>query len=230
MRTKAPSDVPVYRTNIYTPDAIVDPYPHYTRTARAGPRGVAVRHRVYALPEYAECKAVLRDDKTFVSGRRCRTQPADQPAVPRHHAHQRRRRARSAPQAGRAPTAPPRAASHRRQRRRRWPPMSSTPHSSAARSTASTIWRPRCRMAVVPDLVGWPRDERDNLLRWGAATFDILGPLNKQAREVGSRLPADAAVRQPRGPRPQRHRGQHGPRAASRRGRGQAVPRRAARR
>jgi hypothetical protein len=33
----------------------------------------------------------------------------------------------------------------------------------------------------VPDLVGWPRDKSDNLLRWGAATFDVLGPLNKQA-------------------------------------------------
>jgi cytochrome P450 len=33
----------------------------------------------------------------------------------------------------------------------------------------------------VPDLVGWPADQRDNLLPWGAATFDILGTLNKQA-------------------------------------------------
>jgi cytochrome P450 len=34
-------------------------------------------------------------------------------------------------------------------------------------------------MAVVPDLIGWPRDQRDNLLDWGAATFDILGPMNR---------------------------------------------------
>jgi len=36
-------------------------------------------------------------------------------------------------------------------------------------------------MAVVPDLVGWPRDQRSHLLSWGGATFDILGPLNKHA-------------------------------------------------
>ena len=36
-------------------------------------------------------------------------------------------------------------------------------------------------MAVVPDLVGWPRDQRDNLLPWGGATFDILGPMNRHA-------------------------------------------------
>jgi cytochrome P450 len=34
-------------------------------------------------------------------------------------------------------------------------------------------------MAVVPDLIGWPRDQRENLLAWGAATFDILGPMNR---------------------------------------------------
>jgi cytochrome P450 len=29
--------------------------------------------------------------------------------------------------------------------------------------------------------VGWPRDQRDHLLDWAAATFDILGPANWQA-------------------------------------------------
>lgn len=36
-------------------------------------------------------------------------------------------------------------------------------------------------LAVVPDLVGWPRDQRDHLLDWAGATFDILGPLNRHA-------------------------------------------------
>lgn len=36
-------------------------------------------------------------------------------------------------------------------------------------------------MAVVPDLVGWPRGQRGDLLPWGAATFDVLGPLNRHA-------------------------------------------------
>ena len=36
-------------------------------------------------------------------------------------------------------------------------------------------------LAIVPDLVGWPRDQRDHLIEWGGATFDILGPLNWQA-------------------------------------------------
>ncbi|HME76749.1 MAG TPA: cytochrome P450 [Mycobacterium sp.] len=36
-------------------------------------------------------------------------------------------------------------------------------------------------LAVVPDLLGWPHDGRDNLLSWGAATFDVLGPANHRA-------------------------------------------------
>ncbi len=60
--------VPEYRPNIYTTDAIVDPYPHYARLRQLGPVCGCPRHRVYALPSYTECKAILRDDKTFVSG------------------------------------------------------------------------------------------------------------------------------------------------------------------
>src|SRR6201994_4127114 len=68
MRAKAPAGVPAYKENIYTTDAIVDPYPHYSRLRAMGPVVWLSRHRVYALPRYAECKAMLRDDKTFISG------------------------------------------------------------------------------------------------------------------------------------------------------------------
>jgi cytochrome P450 len=36
-------------------------------------------------------------------------------------------------------------------------------------------------LAVIPDFIGWPRDQRDHLIAWGGATFDILGPPNWQA-------------------------------------------------
>ena len=52
--SKAPSGVPVYRTNVYTTDATVDPYPHYAALRRLGPVVWLSRHRVYALPRYAE--------------------------------------------------------------------------------------------------------------------------------------------------------------------------------
>ena len=68
MRIRAPRGVQAYPANIYTTDAIVDPYPHYTRLREKGPVVWLPRHRLYALPRYTECKSVLRDDKTFISG------------------------------------------------------------------------------------------------------------------------------------------------------------------
>src|SRR6202012_2595345 len=65
---KPPSGVPVYQPDIYTTGAIVDPYPHYAQLRAQGPVVWLPTQRVYALPRFAECKAVLRDDTTFVSG------------------------------------------------------------------------------------------------------------------------------------------------------------------
>ena len=65
---RPPNGVPVYRPDIYSTDAIIDPYPHYARLRELGPVVWLPRHRVYALPRFGECKAVLRDDATFVSG------------------------------------------------------------------------------------------------------------------------------------------------------------------
>src|SRR5579859_8037717 len=65
---KPRSATPAYRPNIYSTRAIVDPYPHYAQMRRLGPVVWLSRHRVSALPRYAECQAVLRDDATFISG------------------------------------------------------------------------------------------------------------------------------------------------------------------
>ncbi|MGB6207768.1 MAG: cytochrome P450, partial [Mycobacterium sp.] len=60
--------VPGYKPDIYSVDAIVNPYPHYQRLRDLGPVVWLTKHKVFALPRYAECKAVLRDDATFLSG------------------------------------------------------------------------------------------------------------------------------------------------------------------
>lgn len=36
-------------------------------------------------------------------------------------------------------------------------------------------------LQVVPDLVGWPEREREHLVKWAGATFDLLGPFNRFA-------------------------------------------------
>jgi cytochrome P450 len=177
---KAPAGVPVYDEDIYTTEAIVDPYPHYTRLRALGPVVWLSRHRTYALARFAECKAMLRDDATFISGDGVAlnwltnrlgsgTTLASDGAE-----HDQRRKLvahRLLPRALRA--------------------ISDGIDQMAADVVTAALERGEvdgvddlaCALplAVVPDLVGWPRDQRDNLLPWGAATFDILGPLNRHA-------------------------------------------------
>jgi cytochrome P450 len=65
---RRPSDIPAYEPDLYSTRAILDPHPHYARLRRRGDVVWLPKQRVYALPRYAQCKAVLRDDTTFVSG------------------------------------------------------------------------------------------------------------------------------------------------------------------
>jgi cytochrome P450 len=180
MRISAPRGVPAYPANIYTTDAIVDPYPHYTRLREKGPVVWLSRHRLYALPRYTECKSVLRDDKTFISGSGVALNPLTN-------------------RLSRGTTLTSDGAEHDQRRKlvahRMLPRALRTISDNVDRLAADvvTVALERGEVdgvndlasalphAVVPDLVGWPRDQRDNLLSWGAATFDILGPLNKHA-------------------------------------------------
>jgi cytochrome P450 len=180
MRIRAPRGVQAYPANIYTTDAIVDPYPHYTRLREKGPVVWLSRHRLYALPRYTECKSVLRDDKTFISGSGVALNPLTN-------------------RLSRGTTLTSDGAEHDQRRKlvahRMLPRALRTISDNVDRLAADvvTVALERGEVdgvndlasalphAVVPDLVGWPRDQRDNLLSWGAATFDILGPLNKHA-------------------------------------------------
>lgn len=174
------TEVPVYRTNIYTTDAIVDPYPYYAALRQLGPVVWLKRHRAYALPRFAECKAVLRDDESFVSGRgvalnRLTNRLARGTTLNSDGAdHDQRRKLvahRLLPRALRG--------------------LDDTVNDLAADVVDTALVRGEVDgvedlayalpMAVVPDLIGWPRDQRDHLLAWGAATFDVLGPMNRHA-------------------------------------------------
>src|SRR5690349_25038993 len=65
---RPPTGLPIYEPDIYSVDAITNPYPHYQRMRDLGPVVWLAKQRAYAVPRYAECKSVLRDDKTFLSG------------------------------------------------------------------------------------------------------------------------------------------------------------------
>ena len=174
---------PAYRPNIYTTRAIVDPYPHYAHMRRLGPVVWLPRHRVYALPRYAECKAVLRDDTTFISGH----------GVALNALTNRLSRRTTLNSDGAEHDERRKLVAHRllpRALRN----ISGAVHERAAAIVDAAVSKGEVDgvadlalclpLAVVPDLVGWPMDGRDQLLNWGAATFDILGPMNKHATKA----------------------------------------------
>lgn len=166
--------------NVYSRSAILHPYPHYARLRSLGAVVWLERHKVYALPRYAECKSALLDDTTFVSGRGVGLNPisnrfsrgttlnsdgaehAERRSLLAHRLTPRALRAlqeQVEEQAGLVVT-------DALQRR----------HVDGVEDLAMAL-----PMSIVPDLIGWPQEGRDRLLAWGAATFDVLGPVNGQA-------------------------------------------------
>jgi cytochrome P450 len=172
--------VPIYKPDIYSVDAIVNPYPHYQQLRDLGPVVWLTKHKVYALPRYAECKAVLRDDRTYLSGsgvalnrianRLSRGTTLNSDGV--EHDLRRKLLAHGLlPRALRA--------------------IGDSVDATAAAVVEAALNKGEIDgvydlasalpLAVVPDLIGWPRDQRDHLIEWGGATFDALGPLNWHA-------------------------------------------------
>ena len=68
MPVRRPAGVAAYEPDLYAEAAIRDPYPHYAAMRALGPVVWLPKHKLYAVPRYAEVKAVLRNDDTFRSG------------------------------------------------------------------------------------------------------------------------------------------------------------------
>lgn len=177
---KARDGIPEYHADIYTTDAIVDPYPHYARLRQRGPVVWLPRHRAYALPRFTECKATLRDDTTFVSEK----------GVALNRLTNRLSRGTTLSSDGADHDQRRKLVAHRLLPRALRGIDDSVQEQAArvvdfalARGHVDGVEDLACAlpMAVVPDLIGWPRDQRDHLLAWGGATFDILGPMNRHA-------------------------------------------------
>ncbi len=177
---RPPAGLPVYEPDIYSVDAIANPYPHYQRMRDLGPVVWLPKQRTYAVPRYAECKAVLRDDKTFLSGHGVALNPITN-------------------RMSRGTTLNSDGVEHEQRRKsvaHRMLPRALRAISDTVDDTARSVVEialskgdvdgvddlaAALPLAVVPDLIGWPRDQRDHLVSWAGATFDVLGPLNWQA-------------------------------------------------
>ncbi|MFD3430247.1 cytochrome P450 [Nocardia fluminea] len=174
------TSIPRYRGNLFSTEAILDPYPHYAALRAAGPVVWLPRQRVFAISRYAECKAVLRDDATFVSGYGVSLNPI-------------------ANRLGRGTTLNSDAEEHTTKRsvlaHRLTPKALREVTDTIERLAESVVDKALAHnridgvddlatalpLSVVPDLIGWPHDGRAELLRWAGATFDSMGPINRHS-------------------------------------------------
>ncbi len=180
MSTTTRTGAPVFRGNLYSPAAIADPYPVYARLRALGPVVRLARHRAYALTGYDECKQTLLDAGTFVSGTGVGLNPLANRfsrgttlnSDGQDHADRRKLVAhRLTPRALKSMTENVEVAADRI--------VADAVARAATRGTVDGAELARALpLQVVPDLVGWPEDEREHLLTWAAATFNVLGPVN----------------------------------------------------
>ncbi|MBB4683323.1 cytochrome P450 [Amycolatopsis jiangsuensis] len=175
--------IPAYPHDIWTDDVLLDPHPHYRALRELGPVVWLEAHQMYAVPRYAEARAVLRAGDTFCSGQGVglndvingigagTTLMSDG----KLHDH-----LRSVIGPGLTPRA---LRSIRTSVRQLATELVGRLVAQGSFDAVADLARV-LPLTVVPDLVGWPAGGREHLLAWAGATFDLLGPLNSRAEHA----------------------------------------------
>jgi cytochrome P450 len=168
---------PTYGADIYTDSALAEPYEHYRAIRDAGPAVWLQHHDAYAIGRYAEARAVLADDSSYLSANGIAlNEPANQAIL--------------------GCTLASDGDLHARLRRvvaHRLTPRALNPLRDYIQTQAETLvdelvgrgsfdavsdLARALPLSIVPDFVGWPLDGREHLLEWAGANFDSFGPLN----------------------------------------------------
>jgi cytochrome P450 len=179
--------LPDYAADLFTDEALDDPYPHYRELRDLGPAVRLTAHDLVAVSRYVEVRQVLDDPATFCSGEGVGLNDFIN-------------------QGGQGTTLMSDGEAHRRQREVIGRPLTPKALSSlqpdvqarADRLIDQLVEResfdavPDLAEVIpatwVPDLLGWPTEGRERLLGWGSDNFDALGPLNDRAIAAGPGL------------------------------------------
>jgi cytochrome P450 len=173
------TNIPSYALDLYSDAAIAEPYEHYRALRELGPVVWLEQHQMYAVPRYAEARAVLSDDLVFRSANAIAMTDVVNAAMQggtiatdgEVHAHLRRTVAGGlTPRALRpiresVQTRADELASH----------VVSLGSFDAVGDLAQSL-----PLSIVPDFVGLPMNRRGRLLEWASANFDALGPANER--------------------------------------------------
>ena len=174
---QALGSAPNYDIDLYSDEAIADPYPHYQAIRDAGPVVRLPKNDLWAVGRFADVRRVLRDHQTFSSAQGVAANEATNAAslgntiTSDPPEHTKKRSIIGAPLA-------PRALESVR------PRIEAEAQALVERLVARGRFDVVADLArhlpltIVSDLVGLPEDGRANMLRWAAATFDVLGTQN----------------------------------------------------
>lgn len=176
---------PVVDADLYADDVLADSGELFARVREAGPVVWLPRHRMYAMGRFDDVRAALRDDALFTSGHGVAANPLtnafarDTTLNSDGDTHTARRRVlmRSLGAKAIASVEPQLAA----EAEAVVDDLVGRPQFEAGADFAS-----RLPLSVVATLVG-TRGGGDRMLRWAAATFEALGPMNGRATRSMSR-------------------------------------------
>jgi cytochrome P450 len=172
---------PVYEADFYADEFILDPQPHYAAMRELGPVVWLARHGNYAVTRYDEAREVLRNHQVFSSAHGV---AADQfgcdfmkgntiASDPPFHDLMRSTMGR--------PLTPKALEDVRTQ-------IEAEAHALIDRLLARRSFNGMADLAchlpltIVTELVGLPKDGRENMLTWAAGGFDIFGVQNDRGR------------------------------------------------
>lgn len=185
MTAQSVSLAPSLPVNLYADDVLIDSRDVFARIREAGPVVWLPRHRMYAIGRFADVRAALRNDAVYRSGAGVAANRLSN-RLGRHttlfsddEVHGRRRKVLMRSLAAKAladiePRVDARAdALIERLLATDW-------------FEAATQFSAHIPLGIVAELVGVP-EGGERLLRWAAATFDVLGPMNRRGmRSAGT--------------------------------------------
>ncbi|WP_241386851.1 cytochrome P450 [Rhodococcus sp. CH91] len=175
------SSPPTVELDLFADDVLVDPYPTFATLRELAPVVYLPAHDVYALTRYEVIRAALADPATFSSSR-----IAFNPA------------ANEALQGTSLASDPPihtelRATLTENLSPRALRGLATTITTKADRLVAELVERGTFDavdalarafpLEIVADLIGFTGEVRDNMLRWGQAAMEVLGPMNPRTAE-----------------------------------------------
>jgi cytochrome P450 len=179
--------IPTYDADLFTDDALAEPYEHYRRLRDLGPVVWLSAHEIFAVARYADVRSVLDRPDVFCSGQGVGFNDfinaigLGTTLMSDDDQHRRLRRVILRPLT-------PKALAQLRPEAQALADRLADQLVTRGEFDAVSDLAEVLPSTWVPELLGWPDDARDRLIAWGSANFDALGPPNARTDAAGSGL------------------------------------------